>query len=135
MSLAVARLDSEAAYPWRCEQCERHGVAEHGIDDDLDAERDSDGAYLAGDRIAPTGPARVASMKLRSCPEAAFERVGELLQLWRIGDGELHRVTSVIGGTPSAAFVDAWDLLRLEMGALRSALDERARKRGGKGPH
>lgn len=133
ISLAVWRLDGEAAYPWRCERCELHGIAEHGIDDDEDAERDSAGAYLSGDRIARTGPGRVSAIKLRACPEADLERVGDLLQLWRLGDGELHRVSSLIGGTPSAAMVDAWDALACEMGGLRSMLNERARKTASKG--
>ncbi len=120
------RLDRQAANPWECERCS-HGAHPHPIDEaDPDAEVDDQGAYIPGYRLAPTCLGELEEVRFRQCPEHALRTwCAELLQLWRLGDGELTRVAALFGSAPSAALFDAWDLLAAEMQALRRALDKR----------
>ncbi|MEZ4436667.1 MAG: hypothetical protein R3F65_30060 [bacterium] len=129
IGLAVWRLDGEALHPWHCERCETMGPRPHIIDPaDPDAERDEMGrAFVPAYRVAPTARGAVEDARLYRCPLHAIATwCADLLQLWRVSDGELPAAMTLVGATPSAALIDAWDLLRGEIEALRGVLRRRA---------
>lgn len=123
------RLDAQAARPWACERCGKH-PRPHPIDEaDPDAERDELGLYVPGWRAAPTAMGELEDERMRACPEAELAGwVADLLQLWRLGDGELAAVVPLLGGPPAAVLLDAWDVLTVEVQRLRAVL--RKRKEG-----
>lgn len=120
------RLDAQAARPWACTRCNQAPHA-HPIDEaDPDAEFDEQGPYVPGWRAAPTALGEIEDARMRSCPEAELAGwVAELMQLWRLGDGDLPSIVPLLGAEPSAALVDAWDLLSVEVSRLRAVLRER----------
>lgn len=113
--------------PWRCERCDDTGPRPHAIDGDPDAEHDAEGAFILGYRLAPTSRGAIEDARFDECPEHALQTWGrDLLQLWRLADGEVGPAIDILGEPPSAAFIDAWDLLASEMTVVREVLRERA---------
>lgn len=117
-------------YPWRCERCATQGIHHHSLADDPDALVGDDGrAYIEGATIVSTARGELVDARFYDCPEADLWSIGgDLLQLWRVGDGELHRALPLLDGTPTAALVDAWDHLAREIGALRSTIEQRQKR-------
>lgn len=108
------------------------GASPHAIDaDDPDALPDDAGRlYVPGYRVAPTAPGATGSGRLYDCPEAALRGpVADLLQLYRVTDGDLPGALAVLGAPPSGAFVDAFDVAAGELAALRSTIREREARR------
>lgn len=119
-------LDPEAVRPWRCPRGDRcfpgHeiGPEDGGVLDEED--RWSLPGFMVG-KTAVDGSMLVDGV-FYHCPAHGMTACGPILDRWTICDGSVSELMA-LSPDASAAFIDAWSVIRHEIGLLRKELRRR----------
>ena len=133
MAASSVWLSFSRGRSWSCDQCrsskglrEKRGNCGGAFKDNLPMiQRDTDGLYVPGYRVAPDSGVEYSDLRIRSCPVAGANQLSSIISAYQRHRSGLYPI-SVSHPAPSCALVEAVDTLHYHTEAAKYRAQQRA---------